>query len=69
MTQPLSSKHAARVGENQSFCVGYYSATVTATSAMWLLYEKPKLWCSPDNFTTEIGLKIWQRYVEEIQSC
>ena len=53
------------VGENQSFCVAYYSATVTATSAMWLLYDKPKLFCAPKNFTNEIGIKIWQRYLEE----
>ena len=32
---------------------------------MLLLYEKPKLFCVPENFTNGIGIKIWQRYLEE----
>ena len=49
----------------EAFCVGYYSATITATTGTAGMLSEDKLLCLPDNFSTGIGIKIWQRYLEE----
>lgn len=55
-------------GRGDLYCVGYYSATVNATVRTTEVFKEAgsfDLFCPPDNFTMGIGIRIWQRYVEE----